>query len=105
MTDKYKLHKGVFCFMNKLEYNIHEMREVLKMYASSIGMERPLRNRLKWYSEVSEIADSDFKSFKISFNTHKRQKNNIVFRKYSSNDFYDDLDDDFVGYNGIADDF
>jgi hypothetical protein len=105
MTEKPKLHKGVFCFMNKLDYNVHEMREVLKMYANSIGMERPLRNRLKWYSEVSEMADLDFKSFKIHFNTHKRQKNNVVFRKYSSNDFYDDLDDDFVGYNGIADDF
>lgn len=103
MRTDIKLEGGIFNYLFNLGYNIHEQRKVLQEYASTIGISRPRKNRIKWYSDISFKAQEDFKSFKVFFkqNNHKKKRKQDRYQ-----DWYDECSSDgSFAYNGVADDF
>ncbi len=98
----YKLNSGIFNFLNKQGLSIHEMRRIISLYALSIGIKRPKKARLEWYSKITELAQNDFVNFKKIYNKNKEIKKKI--RTYD--DWYQECSfDGSFAYNGVADVF
>lgn len=98
----FKLNSGVFSFLNKQGLSIHEMRRIISLYALSIGIKRPKKARLEWYSKITELAQEDFSNFKKVFNKNKERKKKIN----TYDDWFQECSfDGSFAYSGVTDDF
>ncbi len=104
MQEDQKLQRGIYSFLKKQRLSVAGMHKILLIYAQSKEMVRPKKNRLRWYAEVSHLANNDFPAFKSLYNKNKKD----LF--YDNSQSYDDwwgecnLDGTFA-YNGVTDDF
>ena len=95
-----KLHKGVFSFLTRNGYDIHQMRKILFLYAEYKGKKKPKKGRVHWYVAISNDAASDFKDFKRFFNANKFP------RKASYDEWWQESNmDGSFAYNGVTEDF
>jgi hypothetical protein len=104
LQEDQKIQRGIFSFLTKQALSIAGMHQILMIYAQSKDMIRPKKNRLKWYSEVSHLANNDFPAFKSLYN--KNKKNLSYDNSQSYNDWWNEcnLDGSFA-YNGVTEDF
>ena len=100
--EEHKIDKGIFNFLIKRGAGMSEMRRILALYALSKGHKRPKKNKFKWYSEMSTLAQTNFTEFKKFYN-----KNKLTFvRSQSYDEWYEECSmDGSFAYNGSADDF
>lgn len=104
LQEDQRIQKGIFSFLSRQGLSIAGMQQVLTLYAQSREMTRPKKNRLKWYAEVSQLAQQDFKTFKNIYNKNKKNLSYDNSRSYD--DWWNEcnLDGSFA-YNGVTDDF
>lgn len=102
---EYKLDKGIFSFLAMRSHHLQTMYRILTQYAGTLEMSRPKKNRLRWYTQVSELAQMNFSEFKKFYNKNKQD-----FPVFDPNSSYEDewqesnLDGSFA-YNGVTEDF
>lgn len=101
-TNKPKINKGIFSFLNNQGLTVHEMRRIIALYGLSINIKRPKKARFEWYENISNLAQEDFVNFKKIYNKNKEIKKKIN----SYEDYWQEcnLDGSFA-YNGITEDF
>ena len=104
MQEDQKLQKGIYSFLKKQRLSVAGMHQILLIYAQSKEMVRPKKNRLKWYAEISHLANSDFPAFKSLYNKNKKNLSYDYSRSYD--DWWDECNTDgSFAYNNAADDF
>lgn len=101
-VDQPKINRGIYSFLSARGHDISTMNVVLTLYAQTIDMKRPKKNRRQWYADVSKLAQKNFKDFKKVYFDNK--KNLVVSQSYEDWWQESNMDGSFA-YNGVTDDF